>query len=124
MGDPLPVGAGVADDAAAERLDPDVVAGVGGRDALAAADVDGHVRDGAVVEDQVARLELAGRDAPADVVLGAAGVGERDAGLLPGPHGQARAVEAAGARAAVAVGLADLGPGVGHGGRGPAPGPP
>src|SRR5512132_4051822 len=111
----LSVGAAVADDAAAQRLDAHVVAGVGGRDPLAVADVDGHVRDGAVVEDQVARLELAGRDAPADVVLGGAGVGERDARLLPGHHGQAGAVEAAHAGTAVAVGLADLGPGEGHG---------
>src|SRR5512133_1761541 len=111
----LSVGAAVADDAAAQRLDAHVVAGVGGRDPLAVADVDGHVRDGAVVEDQVARLELAGRDAPADVVLGGAGVGERDARLLPGHHGQAGAVEAAHAGTAVAVGLAALGPGEGHG---------
>src|SRR5215211_5069304 len=110
----LSVGAGEADDAAAQGLDAHVVAGVGGRDPLPVADVDRHVRDGAVVEDQVARLELAGRDAPADVVLGGAGVGERDAGLPPGHQGQAGAVEAARARAAVAVGLAHLGPGVGH----------
>src|SRR5512132_1159312 len=114
----LSVGTGEAHDAAAQGLDAHVVAGVGGRDPLSVADVDRHVRDGAVVEDEIARLELAGRDAPADVVLGGAGVGERDAGLPPGHHGQARAVEAAGARAAVAVGLADLGPGVGHDRRG------
>src|SRR5215218_1982858 len=115
--------AAVADDAAAEGLDADVVAGVGGRHPLTVADVDGNVGDGAVVEDQVARLQLAGGDVAADAVLRGAGVGEGDAGLLPGPHRQARAVEAAGTGAAVAVGLADLGHGVADGGCAATPAP-
>src|SRR5262245_41395076 len=51
----LPAGPAVAGDAVVQRLEPDVVAGVGGGHLHAAADVDGHVGDGDVVEDQVAR---------------------------------------------------------------------
>src|SRR5215475_12627263 len=67
---PLPAGPAVADDPAVEWLEPHEVAGVGGRHLLATADEDGDVGDGAVVEDQVAWLELARRDTHGRAVLG------------------------------------------------------
>ena len=85
----------------------------------AVADVHADVADRAVVEHQVARHQLALGDVRAGAELRARGVRERDAGLGPGHHRQARAVESAGAGRAVDVGVTDLGHGVLDGGRGP-----
>ena len=92
--------------------------GLAACDDHAVADVHADVADRAVVEDQVARLQVGGGDAGAGGVLGARGVRQRDAGLGPGHHRQARAVEGAGAGGAVDVGVADLGHGVGDSGAG------
>ena len=62
----------------------------------AAADVHDDVvkQVGVAEEDQVTRLQVGHRDVLDLVVLLGRPVGQRDAGLPPGPHGQPRAVEA------------------------------
>jgi hypothetical protein len=92
--------------------DHDGRSGVGGVDHHAAADGDRGVP--AAFQDQdVAGLDLGDRDGPADAEQGRGLVGQPDAD--PGVRGQdeAGAVERGGPGGAVAVGLAELGAGVG-----------
>ena len=87
---------------------------------MPAADVDRDVVDRARVrgvgreEDQVARAGLRDRHVRGLGVLGHRVVRQVDARALPGPHGQARAVEARRAGGGPLVPLAELGTGVGH----------
>ena len=70
-----------------DRVVPDDRSAVEGVDHLPAAHVDAHVVGRAAVEDEVARLELADGDVHGRRVLAGRGVGKRNAGLGPCPHG-------------------------------------
>ena len=88
----------------------------------AVADVHADVADRAVVEHQVAGLQLGLRDRGAGAHLRARRVRQADAGLRPGRHREAGAVEGARAGGAVDVGVADLGERVADRGAGAAGG--
>src|SRR5579884_4216479 len=92
-----------------------VRAGVVGDDHLAPAHVDADVVHRLVVEDEIARLQLADRHPGGVVPLAGGRVGEAHSGLAPHVHRQTGAVEAVGPGGAVDVGLAELGPGPRHG---------
>ena len=82
---------------------------------LAVADVDADVAHRAVVEHQVAGLQARLVDTGVPEPICAAGrVRQADAGLGPGHHGEAGAVEGVRAGGAVHVGVADLGQRVLH----------
>src|SRR5438874_10935458 len=76
-------------------------------DELAAADVDPHVPE-PVEEDEVAGLQVAGRDGDADAPLRARVVRKADAHLPVHVRDEAGAVEARRARAAPDVGRAEI----------------
>src|ERR1700731_483149 len=92
-----------------DALYPNVVARVGRVDDVAAADVHRHVRNVAVIEDEVARLELAAGDVRDRAVLPGRVVWQGNSGALPGCAGQARAVIRTGSVRAPLIGLAHLG---------------
>src|SRR3954454_3367290 len=74
----------------------------------ALADVQPDVADAAVEEDEVARLQLGAGHGPPVAELGLRGAVQADAGRLPGPEGQAGAVERVRAGGAEDVRLAEL----------------